>query len=96
MTFGYLECFVANAAQSKLSSHRNLLCLTNYIPSVYHTGDPAQDAKCDVDEEVGGATALHGDGEEGDPYCEEVEEDCTLSQCEYGNWRVWGGLTDCG
>ena len=76
MTFGYLECFAANTAHSKSSSHSHLLRLTNYIPSVYHTGDPAQDAQCDVDEEVGGATALHGDGEEGDPYCEEVEEDC--------------------
>jgi len=69
---------VANAAQSKSSSHRNLLRLTNYVPSVNHTRDPAQNAKCDVDEEVGGAAALHGDGEEGDPYCEEVEEDCGL------------------
>ena len=59
-----------------LSSHSDFLRLTNDIPRMNDTRDPAEDAKRDVDEEISGATTLHGDGEEWDPYCEEVEEDC--------------------
>ena len=61
------------------------LSLADDVPCVYFTRDPAQDAKQNVDEEVGAAAASHGDREEGNPYREEVEEDCAL----------WEDVLDC-
>jgi hypothetical protein len=39
-----------------------LLCLTDNIPGVNNTRDPAENTQCDVDEEISRATALYGDG----------------------------------